>query len=32
MASWFKLDQGMGLDSKIANWQLPKYPVLNADK
>ncbi|KAI7763735.1 hypothetical protein LZL87_011592 [Fusarium oxysporum] len=32
MASWFKLDQGMGLDSKIANWQLPEYPVLNAEK
>ncbi|KAH7235046.1 uncharacterized protein BKA55DRAFT_597986 [Fusarium redolens] len=32
MASWFKLDQGMGLRSKIANWQVPEYPVLNAEK
>ncbi|KAF9773451.1 hypothetical protein IL306_008733 [Fusarium sp. DS 682] len=31
-ASWFKLDQGMGLDSKIANWQVPEYPVLNGEK
>ncbi|KAF4335905.1 2-polyprenyl-6-methoxyphenol hydroxylase [Fusarium beomiforme] len=31
-ASHFKLDQGMGLRGKIANWQVPEYPVLNGEK
>jgi 2-polyprenyl-6-methoxyphenol hydroxylase-like FAD-dependent oxidoreductase len=28
-AAYFKLEQGMGMSSKTANWRVPEYPALN---
>ncbi|KAF4443969.1 hypothetical protein F53441_11287 [Fusarium austroafricanum] len=32
VASWFQLDQGLGLDAKTAKWQVPEYPALTGEK